>query len=377
MFNINERIGKPTNFLGPSFLVALGSILLSFIQRIILTTLILSNFAFEIDILILTLLITFLSQVGGILIVFFILIPLMKIKIVKKQSFTSRNLVRVLLLLCSTFAVNIMNNYIFIFIFDFFNLVPQSGYSGILLNASHSTNPLNIIIYYLPLTIGAPMFEELLYRRTLIPMLEKRGMAPFTAVLSSSIVFSIAHLPNDLVNGNVYGGIMHCLGVFYISISLGFIYILTRNILFPIIIHSAINFISFSGPLIGALESEILFLSYNIVVISIAIIGFGILIYCIWRYFGRSSTDWVIVLKNKSSHKITPGLIVFLIIGFTCSFIPIIIEAFSLNILIQSNNFSYYLTILLISYATVVILFLLLGRRARFELKIRNDRGDE
>lgn len=366
MFIINEREGKLTNFLAPSMMVAVGAILLNFIQNIIFTVLLIFNFTLEMDILIFSLLITFLSQFAGILIIYFLVIPLMKIKEVKKQSFTSRNLFRTVLLICSTFTVNIINNYVFITIFDLFNLVPQSGYTGILLNASHLSNPLNVIIYYLPLTIGTPIFEELLYRRTIIPMLEKRGMAPFTAILTSSIVFAIAHFPNDLINGNLYGGIMHCLGVFYISISLGIVYIITRNILFPIIIHSFINFLSFSGPLINTLENEILLLSYNMLIISIAIMGIGILIYCVWQYFKRRSTDWVIILKKRSSQNIMLGLIVFLIIGSISAFIPIMIEVFSMNELIQSNNFPQYLTSLLASYATVVILFFWLGTRAKF-----------
>ena len=366
MFIINEREGKVTNFLAPSMVVAVGAILLNFIQNLIFTVLLICNFTIEMDILIFSLLITFLSQFAGILMIYFLVIPLMKIKEVKNQSFTSRNMFRTLLLLCSAFAANIISNYIFTIIFDLFNIIPQSGYSGVLLNASHLNNPLNVIIYYLPFTIGAPIFEELLYRRTIIPMLEKRGMAPFTAILTSSIVFAIAHFPNDLINGNLYGGITHCLGVFYISIVLGISYTITRNILFPIIIHSFVNFISFSGPLINTLENEILLLSYNIVVINIAIMGIGIIFYSIWRYFKRSSTDWVILLRKKSSQNIKPGLIVFLIIGIASAFLPIMIEVFSMNELIQSNNFSQYLTSLLASYATMVILFIWLGSKARF-----------
>lgn len=368
MFIINERTGKLTNFLAPSMIVAVGAILLSFIQNLIIAGLFIFNFTLGVDILIFSLLIIFLSQFSGILIVYFLVIPLVKIKDVKKEPFTSQNLIKPLLFLCSTFTVYIINNYIFIAVFNIFNLVPQSGYSGILLNSTHVRNPLNVIIYYLPLIIGAPVFEELLYRRILIPMLEKRGMAPFTAIVASSIVFAIVHLPNDLVNGNLYGGIIHCLGVFYISISLGIIYILTRNILFPIIIHSLVNFISFSGPLINTLENEILFLIYNIVVISIAIMGIGVIIYSVWRYFKRKSTDWVILLKKRSPHNLRPGLIVFLLIGIISAFIPIMIELISTKILIQSNKIFHYLTTLLSGYATVIILFLLLANRARFEL---------
>jgi len=211
------------------------------------------------------------------------------------------------------------------------------------------------------------VFEELLFRRTIIPMLEKRGMAPFTAIFTSSIIFAVAHLPNDIVNGNIYGGIMHSIGVFYISISLGISYTITRNILFPIIIHSFINFISFSSPLVNTIGNDVMLFIYTIFVICTVIIGVGILLYSIWRYFKRRTTDWVIILRNKSSLNTKPGIYGFIIIGIISAFIPITIELYSTNILVQSGKIVLYFTILLISYSLCVILFFWLGKQARFE----------
>ena len=366
MLIIYERIGKVTNFLAPAMVVAIGVMLLNLFKNLFVTFLIFINFVSTIDILILSLFISFLSQVVGVIIVYFLVIPLMKAKVIQKKPFTSRNLGRTVLVICFTFTLNIMSNYIFNFIFDFINLTPQSGYTNIFLNLSHLTNPLNIIIYYLPLTLGAPVFEEFLYRRTLIPMLEKRGMAPLTAILTSSIVFSIGHFPNDLINGNIFGGIMHCAAVFFISISLGIVYVLTRNIIFPIILHSFINFVSFSGPLLIVLGNELLLYSYNFAVLTIAVMGIGVLLYCFWRYFKRSSTDWVIILKERSIQKIIPGVIVFLMICTLSAFIPSIIDMLSVMELMRSNNYPQYLTSLLTSYIVAVFLFFWLGTRFRF-----------
>ncbi len=375
MFIINERKGKFSNFLRPSIVVVIGAILLSFLQTILLTLSFSLNFTLGGDLVILSLLFLFISQVGGFLITYFILIPLMEIKGVKRNHLTLYNLKRTILFLCVLFAITIINNYIFVTIFTIFDLIPQSGYSGILLNATQLRNPLNIIIYYLPLTVGAPFFEELLYRRTLIPMLEKRGMASFTAVIASSIVFAFAHFPNDLINGNLYGGIIHCVGVFYISIVVGLIYVLTRNILFPIIIHSIVNFISFTGPIVITLENNILLRSYNITVFCIAGIGIGVLFYGIWRYFKRTKTDWVILLKTRSSNSIGKGLIGFISIGIASAFIPIIIEILSINLLILSADISLYSSVLLASYAIVNILFFLVGTRIRYEPNINIEKG--
>jgi membrane protease YdiL (CAAX protease family) len=375
MFIINERKGKVTNFLRPSVVVALGAVLLSFLQSLLLMLSFSLNFTLGGDFVILSLIFAFISQVGGILITYFVLIPLMEIKSVNRNPLTLYNLKRTLLFLCVVFAITIINNYIFIIIFNFFDILPQSGYSSILLNATQLENPLNLIIYYLPLTVAAPVFEELLYRRTLIPMLERRGMGSFTAVITSSIVFAFAHFPNDLINGNLYGGIIHCVGVFYISIVVGLIYVLTRNILFPIVIHSIVNFISFTGPIVITLENNTLLLSYNIAVFCIAGIGIGVLFYGIWLYFKRTTTDWVILLKTRSSNGIRRGLIGFIIIGIGSAFIPIIIEIISVNILILSANLALYLSVLLASYAIVNILLFLVGTRIRYEPNINIEKG--
>ncbi len=283
---------------------------------------------------------------------------------------TILNTIRTIVLICGTFSAIVVVNLLLVYIIRFLNLNPQTGYSDILLNPGHLTNPLNILIYYLPLTVGAPIYEELVYRRLLIPLLENRGMKPLTAITSSSLLFAIAHLPADLINGNLAGGIVHITAVFLIGFSLGLIYILTRNILFPIIIHGMLNFISFSEPLIIITGNSTLALSYNIIYWIIFIAGIGVLFYGLWQFFKKQTVEWVVILRKNTPKTSFLGVLGFKYIGIFIIFIPLILDLLYVGLGIAAYNIILYFIIILISHGAILILYSWLGTRTRYESEV-------
>ena len=311
----------------------------------------------------------FLSQFIGIFIVYYVFIPLFKAKNSEFHPITILNSVKTILLISGTFTLIVSINFILFYIFRVFKLSPQSGYTNILLSPEHLTNPLNILIYYLPLTIGAPVYEELVYRRLLVPLLEQRGMNPLTAILSSSLLFALAHLPDDLLSGNLTGTIMHLSAVFLMGVSLGLIYVLTRNVFFSIIIHGILNFISFSGPLVTVIANSTLTLTYDIIYWTIYIVGFGVLLYGLWQFFRKRDVEWVVLVREKKTKPVLNGFSGFIIIGLVCIFIPLIIQLIIVSLEIAVYNVSLYFIILIISFGVAVILFLWLGTRTRYESK--------
>ena len=367
LFVINERKGKLTQFFVPSMLVILSPILLYFIQNFINSILFTGNIVLNNDIVIQSLSITFISHIIGTIIVYIIIIPLFKVKDVNKKPFSIKEVGNAIVLICLTVSLVAIINRSFIFILNSFNLTPISGYSEIFLNSNQASNLSNVIIYFLPFIIGAPIFEEFVYRRTLLPLMEKRGMSSFNAIIVVSVVFAIAHFPNDLINGNFYGGIVHIIVVFFISISLGISYILTRKIIFPIIIHSLINLISFSGPLIIVFEEVLLNLIYDFVVNLIVIAGIGVMIYCAWCRVKKKNTRWIDLMSNNSIQNVKFGVVFFLFIGISSSFLPIIIELFSLMLLVMSMNIDLYFSILLFSQIFVIIITGWLSKHAKVE----------
>jgi len=369
MVIIGEKSGKFLNFFTVSMVVGLGGLLLSFLSNLISIIIVFNLFYLPFDFVITNLLILFLSQFIGIFIVYFLLIPLFKAKNVEYRPITALNSLRTIILICGTFTVIISSIFTLFYIFSVFNLNPLSVYGNVLLRPEHLANPLNILIYYLPLTFGASIYEELIYRRLIIPLLEQRGMKPLVAVLTSSLIFAIAHIPNDIVSGSLSGGIMHIWSVFLIGFSCGLIYILTRNILYPIIIHGVLNFISFSVPLFALTGNSLLILSYDISFWTIFITGIVVLIYGLWQFFRKRNVEWVVLVRERNTESLLNGFTGFIIIATISTFIPILIEFIVVRLEIAVYNVFLYFFILIISYGVAIILFSWLGTRTRYELK--------
>lgn len=120
------------------------------------------------------------------------------------------------------------------------NNVPESSYESITLVSGNLTI-INVILLFILLTILAPIFEELVFRRLFIPMLEG-GYGTYGALIISSICFGLIHTDNDLINGNLIFALTHLGNAIILGLGLGFVYILTRNIIYPILFHGFNNF---------------------------------------------------------------------------------------------------------------------------------------
>ena len=365
MIRIKERNGKFLNFFTPSMVVVVGGILLSFLNLLISFIIFFIDPLFQWDYIIVNLFILLISQFIGSIFVYFLLIPLFKARDIEYHSLNLLNSARTVFLICATFTIVFTSNFILVHIFRVFDVIPQSGYNDVLLNSEHLNNPINILMFYLPLTIGAPVYEEIIYRRLLIPLMEERGMSPIVAVLTSSFTFAIAHLPGDLVNGNLPGGIIHVWGVFFIGMSLGLIYILTRNVIYPIIIHGVLNFISFSGPLVSILGNDIMIMSYSVIILTIFLLGLGVFIFGLWQYFRKSDVEWVSLIRKKTYNHIKYGSLGFLIIGIISAFLPLVVLFFLLNIAVY--DVLLYFIVSIGSFGFLIILFLWLGTRTTYE----------
>ncbi|MHA1995554.1 MAG: CPBP family glutamic-type intramembrane protease [Candidatus Hodarchaeales archaeon] len=105
-------------------------------------------------------------------------------------------------------------------------------------------DPLFFILFFGVLAVGAPIWEELVFRRTLIPMFERRGFGQAWALLFTSLMFSLRHTPTDLFEGSLGFAISHFFSTLIGGLMLGFLYLRTRNIFWPILLHSITNSVS-------------------------------------------------------------------------------------------------------------------------------------
>ena len=96
--------------------------------------------------------------------------------------------------------------------------------------------PLILVLYLLLALIGSVLFSELIFRRTMIPLLEDRGVSPFLAVILSSLGSCFISLPSYILYPNITNLVFDLSLITIYGIYAGITYILTRNIIFPFLL---------------------------------------------------------------------------------------------------------------------------------------------
>ncbi|MBQ9141015.1 MAG: CPBP family intramembrane metalloprotease [Lachnospiraceae bacterium] len=173
----------------------------------------------------------------------------------------------------------------------------QSEVENVMVNVTSSISlPVNLFV----VVICAPIMEELLFRKTLIDRTAQFGEG--IAVVFSGLVFGLFH-------GNlVQFGYAFLLGVFF-----GFIYIKTKNIVYPIILHMITNFFgSFLGSIIMDLSGLSALPTDATETEAVAMMlenldGFAIYICYALFLITLVITGIVLFVKNKKKFLLLPG----------------------------------------------------------------------
>ncbi|MFX0016011.1 MAG: lysostaphin resistance A-like protein [Promethearchaeota archaeon] len=286
------------------------------------------------DIVTSKLLVLITSQIICTMIFIFIIIPFLEVKDVEFNSISYNSFFTFITVFCLFWAVlipitlglSVISNISDIEVDIFRNALP--------LSKDPSRSLFSIIIWLIAGTLGVAIFLEYLYRRTLIPLLEKRGMSPFSAVLTSSCAFALVNIPSilgfqitflresNLLNiylsrYDLVGSLLYSLNLFIttflLGIACGIVYILTRNIIFSILIHC---FGILPYYLLELFTDNGIFLSVlGLLIIMVNISGLFITLYTLHSVFIASSQAiWITILKKKSIVDINRGLVGFFII---------------------------------------------------------------
>ncbi|MFX1539094.1 MAG: type II CAAX prenyl endopeptidase Rce1 family protein [Promethearchaeota archaeon] len=101
--------------------------------------------------------------------------------------------------------------------------------------------PIFYILFFSFYILGAAISEELVFRRAFIPFLERRGLGTFWVLMVSSLLFSLMHSPQDILFGSIGFTIIHFFSTFTGGLALGFLYMRTRNVIWPMILHGLNN----------------------------------------------------------------------------------------------------------------------------------------
>jgi len=268
------------------------------------------------------------------LIVYFVFIPRLKVKDVTYDNPELKNVSTVF----SIFFVVIFFRILLTIIFEtlgsnIYLITPWY------LDSYHQLlNPGVLLQFILHQFFIIPVYTEILYRRTVIPLLEDRGLSPFFAVILSSSGFCLLYLPEYLYTTNYLGTLYWFGSTFFFGLATGFIYIITRNVIFSIL-YAAIYYIyRFIHELGTTFQDETLLHFHLFLNIVILILGIITISFVIWDLFMKESR-WVKIIKTPSAPQITRGVVGYFSISLILVSIHLILIGFielltSFNILV-------------------------------------------
>jgi hypothetical protein len=111
----------------------------------------------------------------------------------------------------------------------------QGGSNPLLQTVLEEQDPVALIVFFLTAAVAAPLFEEVLFRGFLLPSLTKY-LPVWGAIVLSSFVFAAAHL-----------SLSEVLPLTVLGMILGLVYTRSRNLLSPMVLHSAWNSVTMIG----------------------------------------------------------------------------------------------------------------------------------
>jgi membrane protease YdiL (CAAX protease family) len=361
-----ERDESIFNFLTPAFLFIIGL----FILAIGAIGLILINFWIPVlipDGTIASLQVNLFGQIIGILVIFIFLLPLFRLKLVEVQKPTIMRTLKTFGIACLALTMAMLFALALWVFFTALGIPIESSYTGFILTPAHLVNPWNIVLLFSTVIFGAAIFEELIFRRMLIPALEHRGMGHFAAVIASSLGFALIHVPNDVINGSISFVISHFITTFTLGLFLGFTYVVTRNVLFPMIIHGFINAFAFSELIIESLGDFNLLISFALVLLAIWVIGVIIGAIFLIQYLRDPKPSWVKTIWNKSRINILPGLAGYIIVGLALVSLQVGVEL-SISTLFFPNVYLIY-SALFLFYFIFFFLVVIIVQNITYEPK--------
>ncbi len=361
-----ERDESLLNFLSPALLFVIGLIILALGA----IGLILLNFLFPLlipDGTIASLQVNLFGQIVGIVVILAFLIPLFQLTKVETQKTTIMRTIKTFGIACLALTIAMLLSLALWAFFTALGLPIVSSYTGFVLTPAHLANPLNTVLLFTTVIFGAAIFEELIFRRMLIPALEHRGMGHFAAVIASSLGFSLIHVPNDVINGSASFVISHFATTFILGLFLGFIYVATRNVLYPMIIHGFINAFAFSELILESLGDFNLLIAFALVMLVIWVIGVIIGAIFLIQYLRDPKPSWVKTIWDKSRVNILPGLAGYLIVSFALVSLQVAIEL-SISTLFFPNVYLIY-SALFLFYIIFFFLLIQLVRSTKYEFQ--------
>ncbi len=339
-FEIVEIENSFLNFFTPAVIIATGYFLYNLF---IYPLLVLQWLSYEnkIDLSMIdfyTLFIPNITCLLGVLFILFIIMPRLNVLDAEYKPARQSSLHICLIVFFTIVTLRIMVSLIF----DSFGVPTGSSSPWYLGSKSYDllTEPIFLILYLNYQLILSPLFTQLLFRRTAIPLMEDRGLSPLIAVLLSSIGFCLLDLPyyiNLILSGsNPLIVVYWTFSTYLYGLGTGVIYVITRNIKFSFLYASAYHLYRNILVFDVYFKKNLVYSFKFFVEFYIVIVGIFLFIFLLWAIFKSTSAKKVILLlKRPSVPNIGRGVTGFLTLSVLFSiihyFISELIEELTFN----------------------------------------------
>ncbi len=238
-------------------------------------------------------------------VVYFVFIPRLKVLDADYKKASGVSLFIVLLVFWTVIFFRILLTTTF----EVFNVKIEAPFPGFLKSYDQLRNPLFLSFLLMYQLFISPLFTELVYRRTVIPLLEDRGLSPLHAVILSGLGFCFLYLPTYLQTSNPFNSLYWFISTFLFGFATGIIYILTRNILFPILYAAFYHAYRLTDTLGSYFGNELLLTIQNLANYVTLLAGLVVIPYVILKLIVlKSPANWVNILKMRSVANIKRGV---------------------------------------------------------------------
>ena len=168
-------------------------------------------------------------------------------------------------------------------------------------------------MYFAITVIGAPLLEELIYRKLLIPELKNAGMKNEISIIISAFMFAIAHIPSAMFEGDHATSSIQFFNTFTSGLFMGMAFVATGSVLSSMIIHALWNFYA-SFPLFAFIyDSDTAFEVLQWIQVGLSILMW---IYYIYRYAIAEPTAMAQIKSDVPLKIQLIQHIVFFFVGF-------------------------------------------------------------
>ena len=170
-------------------------------------------------------------------------------------------------------------------------------------------DPFYFLIFLIYNIVLFSLFNEIVFRRALIPILEDRGSSPFHAVLLAALGSSFIDFPSYFLYPNYPFDFYTFVTIVIFGVCAGLIFISTRNLLFPVLFSILYSTYRSLGFFVHGTASTV----FELANIILPLLGILILLFTLYKLIVMKKTPKVIrIIKIRSSSKILKGIIGFL-----------------------------------------------------------------